>query len=237
MLCVVIPVINHIEWTDNCLKSLNEGIVKPSEIIIIDNGSTDNYKMMLDKYYRDLNILYIHNDENIGVNASWNLALNITRRKNILFLNNDTYANIYFIQKVLNVMKDPNIGICSPRREIAIHHLPLNNFPEENPEIEDSIYIDGWAYTMKKEIFEKAGPIPSIFKTYMGDAYFYSCSSWLGYRNVRMSKNTVWHHGSGTLKDFYNPSEMSQAHRAENHKWRQILDSERLRVLNLNNSL
>lgn len=236
MLCVVIPVLNHIGWTDNCLKSLSEGTIKPPEIILIDNGSIDNYREMLDKH-RDLNIWYIRNEENIGVNASWNLALNITKRKNVMFLNNDTYSNVYFIEKVLKTMENPLVGICSPVREIAIHHLPMNNFPEEIPEVEDFKYIDGWAYTMRKEIYEKVGPIPSSLKTYMGDSYFYFCSEWLGYRNVRMPKNTVWHHGSGTLKDFYNPAEMSKAHRAENYIWRQMLESERKRVSNLNSCI
>lgn len=125
MICVIIPVLNQIKWTDDCLKSLTEGTVLPSEIILIDNASTDPYKDLVEKY-RSLNMLYIRNEENIGVNASWNLGLSITKRKNILFLNNDTYVNKYFIEKVIKVMENPEVGICTPGREL---HLRLMLLP------------------------------------------------------------------------------------------------------------
>lgn len=223
MLCVIIPVLNHIEWTDDCLQSIREGTVKPSEIILIDNGSTDPYSD-LSRKYKDLNLLYIRNETNIDVNPAWNLGLSITKRRNVLFLNNDTLPNKYFIQKIYKVMQNPEVGICVPVREVTTTRVPLVNEPEENPEIKDCIYIDGWAFTMRKEIYDRVGPIPSSLKRYMGDSYFFECSKWLGYRNVQMVNNTVYHYGSGTIKDVCDAEAIRGVHRVENAEWRKMMD-------------
>lgn len=230
MLSVVIPVINHRQWTDDCLFSLTNGTINPDEVILIDNGSLySEYNNIIEKH-RKLNLLYIRNEENIGVNASWNLALKITNRKYVLFLNNDTVVNKYFIEKVLKVITNEGIGICVPVRETTVDRLSLNNFPEENPEIEDCIYIEGWAFTMKKSIYDIVGEIPSSLKTYMGDTYFFSCSSWLGNRNVRMTKNTVYHFGNGTLNDIYDSTSIREYHLKENLHWKKMIDSTKKRV-------
>jgi len=222
MICVIIPVLNNIKWTDDCLKSLEEGTILPPEIIIIDNGSTDPYKELVEKY-RSLNILYIRNEENIGVNAAWNLGLSITKRPYVLFLNNDTYANKYFLEKVIKTMKNPEVGICVPERERSLPTIHNNAFIEENPFIEPSIYIEGWAFTMRKSIFDTVGPIPPLFKTFMGDTYFFEHSKMLGFKNMKMINNRVYHFGSRTLKDFYENNEIKDLHKKENREWKEYL--------------
>jgi len=222
MICIIIPVLNNIEWTDDCLKSLKEGTVLPSEIILIDNNSKDPYRTLIEKY-RSLNILYIRNEENIGVNAAWNLGLSITKRKYILFLNNDTYANKFFIEKIIKVMENPEIGICSPEKERTPSRIDKNNQSEENPEIRDCRYVEGWAFTIRRSIFEQCGFIPPQFKIFMGDTYFFEWSHILGYRNVIMSNNLVYHYGSKTLKDNYENIAIKEMHKSENREWREYL--------------
>jgi len=232
MLCVILPVFNHIQWTDNCLNSLKQGTKQPSEIILIDNGNEETCRHLVEKY-RSLNIHYIGNEENIGVNSSWNLGLSITKRKNVLFLNNDTNANRYFIEKIIRVMKDPTIGICVPTR-FRGSNLESKSYSEEDPVIQECIFIEGWAFTMRREIFDKVGFIPMEFKTFMGDTYFFECSKWLKYRNVKMMNNLVYHYGSGTLKDFCNNLQKIALHRSENYTWRKMVESIKNKVLKLN---
>ena len=223
MLSIIIPVLNQIEFTDNCLKSLRENIIQPPEIILIDNGSTDPYRDLIEKY-RDLNMLYVRNETNVGVNSAWNYGIYKTRRPYVLFLNNDTYCNKYFIKKILKTMEDPEIGICIPIREVTIKRVELVN-KDEDPVLEKAKYIEGWAYTLRREIYNKIGPIPSILKTYMGDTYYFESSECLGYKVMQMINNTVWHSGSVTIKTRSDQIEMRREHKEENHSWRKMRES------------
>lgn len=221
MLSIIIPVLNQIEFTDNCLKSLRENVIQPPEIILIDNGSTDPYRDLVEKY-RDLNIMYVRNETNIGVNAAWNYGIFRTRRPYVLFLNNDTYCNKYFIKKILKTMEDPAIGICIPIREVTIKRLEASN-KDEDPILEKSKYIEGWAYTLRREIYNKIGPIPNILKTYMGDTYYFESSEYLGYKVMQMMNNTVWHFGSVTVKACAEDQvQIRSEHKEENYNWRKM---------------
>lgn len=232
MICVVLPAFNHARWTDDCLDSLKRGTIQPSEIVLIDNGDKETCKHLVEKH-RSLNIHYIRSEENLGINGSWNLGLDRTKMKNILFLNNDTYVNKYFIEKIIKVMENPEVGICVPTLGPAISYLESKNHPEEDPTIEDCIYIEGWAFTIKKEILDKVGCIPVQYKTFMGDTYFFECSTWLQYRNVKMINNFVYHYGSTTLKDFYNNLEMIDAHKIEDSIWRKDFESLKDKIIKL----
>jgi N-acetylglucosaminyl-diphospho-decaprenol L-rhamnosyltransferase len=223
MISVIIPVLNQINWTIDCIQSLKEGEVKPDEIILIDNGSTDPYKNITE-IFRDMNVLYIRNDINIGVNHAWNLALSITKRKYALLLNNDTVANKYFLKKVLKVMEDKNISICIPTREVTIKRVHDEN-KDDDPILIDAPDIEGWAFTIRTEVYNKIGPIPNSLKIFMGDTYLYSCANILGYRNVKMINNTVYHYGSLTLKETKSQDEYRDIHKKENYTWNLMKES------------
>jgi len=47
---VIMPVYNYARFLDEALQSLMEQSVKPDEIIVVDDGSTDNPKEICDKY-------------------------------------------------------------------------------------------------------------------------------------------------------------------------------------------
>lgn len=76
----------------NCInsikKNLNDCIY---EIIIVDNASLDcSGKKLEDKYKKEKNIIVIHLNENIGFGKANNVGFNISKGRNILFLNPDT---------------------------------------------------------------------------------------------------------------------------------------------------
>ena len=88
MITVVVPVFNNIKITDEFFTTVFQNVVKPEEIILIDNGSTDNYRKFLKKYGK-FNINYIRKDENEGVNSAWNYGISISKTPYISILNND----------------------------------------------------------------------------------------------------------------------------------------------------
>ena len=50
MISVVIPVVNNYNLTDQLLGDIENNTIHPSEIILIDNASTENIFELVNKY-------------------------------------------------------------------------------------------------------------------------------------------------------------------------------------------
>lgn len=108
---IIIVNYNTASMTMECIDSvfrLTEGI--SYEVILVDNASTDNSKELFSK---DDRITYIYNDENLGFGRANNIAIEISRGRNILFLNSDTLL----INNAIRILSDyldshPKTGAC-----------------------------------------------------------------------------------------------------------------------------
>jgi GT2 family glycosyltransferase len=76
--------------------------------------------------------------------------------------------------------------------------LRLNKYKQATDIIGDITKAEGWAFTIRRSIFEKAYPIPRELVHNFGDNYLFFTSLKLGYRNVKMLKNHITHFGSMT---------------------------------------
>ncbi len=78
------------------------------ELLIIDDASTDNTKLLIDSYInRDSRIKYIKNLNNIGISASRNKALHATSGKYVAILDSDDiWADEEKLQKQCNFLEN-----------------------------------------------------------------------------------------------------------------------------------
>jgi GT2 family glycosyltransferase len=96
---VVVPVLNHLFLTDNLLSYISSNLVKPVEIILVDNNSFEDIVSLVPKY-KELNIVYLKQNNNIGVNAAWNLGISLAKGSLISILNNDIIISKYFFKYI-----------------------------------------------------------------------------------------------------------------------------------------
>ena len=85
---VIIPAYNVEYSLNHCIESVLAQNPKPKEIIVINDGSTDNTAKVA-KSYRD-KITYIE-QENLGQGAARNAGLKIAKGEFIAFLDADDY--------------------------------------------------------------------------------------------------------------------------------------------------
>lgn len=91
---VVIPVFNCAEYISESLNSVFSQTIKPHEVIVVDDGSTDNLNVML-KAFKN-NIIHIR-QKNQGVSAARNTGITISSGEYIAFLDAD---DIWFPEKL-----------------------------------------------------------------------------------------------------------------------------------------
>jgi glycosyltransferase involved in cell wall biosynthesis len=71
----VVPSWNRVAWLPECLSGLLSQTEKEIEVIVVDDGSTDGTKELLDGFYaKDNRVKIIHNEKNMGAGISRNIG-------------------------------------------------------------------------------------------------------------------------------------------------------------------
>lgn len=104
---VIVPVYNNERTIERCIKSLLKQTYTNFEIIIINDGSTDNTKEIIKKFQNNKKI-YIFDQPNRGVSCARNLGLKKSKGKYISFVDSDDYVENNFLQDLIDGMKDIN---------------------------------------------------------------------------------------------------------------------------------
>ena len=104
---IIIPVYNREKYISRCLRSLlNQTLDKNFfEIIVINDGSTDKTKFVLDLYKDDITIL--NNKKNLGLPKSLNKGIKYSRSTYIVRVDSDDYVNENFL-KILYLFLEEN---------------------------------------------------------------------------------------------------------------------------------
>lgn len=106
LISVIIPVFNAEKYLDECIKSILNQSEKNIEIIIIDDGSTDNsYKICL-KYQKEDKRIKIFRQENKGVSSARNLGIQNSLGKYLYFMDADDVLNKSMFYDFLNLNVD-----------------------------------------------------------------------------------------------------------------------------------
>lgn len=159
---VIIPTYNRANFVLEAVQSVLQQTVKPHEIIVVDDGSTDNTKHVLKPWIKNIN--YIHQN-NKGVSAARNVGINTAKEEWLAFLDSDDLWKPKKIEKqVLAIQQNKQYQICYTNEEWR------NNGQWKNPKKIHQKYA-GWIYNkclplciispssvlIHKDIFNKIG--------------------------------------------------------------------------------
>jgi len=104
MISIVIPLYNKEEQIVNTLKSVFNQTFRDFEIVIVDDGSTDN-SINLVKEFDDKRITII-SQVNQGVSAARNTGIDKAKYDYIAFLDADDEWNPFYLQEQVNLIRD-----------------------------------------------------------------------------------------------------------------------------------
>ena len=92
---VIVPFYNVEGYIEKCLDTLVNQTLEDIEIIIVNDGSTDNSKEIIEKYKKQYNdkIIYLEK-QNGGLSDARNYGIPYAKGEYIAFLDSDDYVNI-----------------------------------------------------------------------------------------------------------------------------------------------
>lgn len=138
---VIIPVYNVEQYLGRCVDSVIKQTYQDFEIILIDDGSTDNSGALCEKYAAMDSRIRAYHQKNVGLSAARNAGIAKSNGEYILFLDSDDYwLNDEALSHIYEqVVRKPDIvvfGVSIVGDELAqkmySHCINLNRlFPKE----------------------------------------------------------------------------------------------------------
>lgn len=102
---VVVPVYNVEKYLDKCLQSLVNQNSDNYEIIVIDDGSTDKSKLIINKYLEEYpNLIKSYYKKNGGLSSARNYGIKKASGEFLLFIDSDDYVEKNMIKRLLEIL-------------------------------------------------------------------------------------------------------------------------------------
>ena len=104
LLSIIVPVYNTSQYLVRCLNSLINQSLTDIEIIIINDGSTDQSDEIIKQYLTHCNIAYVKLEKNMGLGYARNLGIEKSSGKYIAFVDSDDWVDLDFFKILTDTM-------------------------------------------------------------------------------------------------------------------------------------
>lgn len=230
---VVILNWNRFGDTAACVRSVLESDHSSLELIVVDNGSTDDSAAKIRESFAD--ILLVENAENLGFAEGNNAGIRVALSRGaeyVWLLNNDAVADRHALSEMLAVAeRQRDIGVLSGkiyffdqpdtiwfagatidwRRAISAHIGRLEKDSGQYDVDKEIDRVSGCSMLIRREVLEKVGLFDAAFFLYAEEVDYCVRAKRAGYRNYYVPKSIVYHKVSvssgesgGPMFDYFN---------------------------------
>ena len=122
ILSIIIPIYNVAKYLPKCIDSVLIDLPENAEIILVNDGSTDNSLEICKKYSKEDARIKVINKKNGGLSSARNAGLEIARGRYLAFLDSDDFMERYAYPTMLKkaISEKADLVHC----DIALYHSP-----------------------------------------------------------------------------------------------------------------
>lgn len=163
MISIIVPVYNVEKYLERCVQSILNQTYKDYEILLIDDGSTDNSGNICEHLAAKYGKIRVIHQKNQGLSGARNIGIEESKGKYIAFIDSDDFIDKRYLEILFsNLIKyNADVSCCG-------HYRTENTMPkEENPVGKDYkfkndecavFYLEkeipsAWAKLYKRELF------------------------------------------------------------------------------------
>lgn len=124
MVSIIVPVYNTQDYLNECLNSLVNQTYKCIEIILVDDGSTDNSLAICKEYAEKYEQIVLFQKMNGGLSDARNFGVKHAKGEYILFVDSDDYLEKNTVNVLVKLIKkyDADISLC-----LRVGHILCND--------------------------------------------------------------------------------------------------------------
>lgn len=226
-LSIIVPIFNVEKYLRTCVDSLLLQDINDYEIILVDDGSTDNSGAICDEYARkspesrvksqELPYIRVIHRKNGGLSAARNSGIEVARGVYIMFVDSDDYLQTNVLGALLDQMESQQLDVLRYNyqnvRENGEVFVPFKTgkpyFDYNSEVVNGETFLNerlgyacyAWAFVLKRELLDGCIFTPGIY---------FEDTDWtprmlLRAKRVSSTKkvvyNYLWREGSITLPD------------------------------------
>lgn len=157
MISIIVPVYNSEKYLTKCIRSIFLQTYKDFEIIIIDDGSTDNSSEICDMLaLEDERVTVIHTMNN-GVSSARNIGIDRANGKYIMFIDSDDWIEPNFLLSFINIANDSTDLIIGGYTEKNVNCMNIHSFKniKFNKEDMKKYFEDMYSLSLTNSPFSK----------------------------------------------------------------------------------
>lgn len=143
IISIIIPAYNVQKHIEECIKSVEKQTYKNFEIIIINDGSIDNTKIICEKLQKEYKNIILINQKNAGVSASRNAGIDKAKGNYIMFIDSDDFIENNMLEKMIK-NQNSDLIISNYKKYYSEKNIIYNTAVEEKLYSKKEILEDFW---------------------------------------------------------------------------------------------
>jgi GT2 family glycosyltransferase len=155
---IVIPVLNQLRYTQQCVDSLLRNGVPAASVLVIDNGSTDDTPAWL---AQRTDIRSVRNPVNLGCGGAWTQGALLADSEWVVLLNNDIVCAHNFIDAQLDAADRHQLDVVSPSLVEFEMDYDLEAFSADFLRKMSGTVREGWfhgvCFSVRRSVFQRIG--------------------------------------------------------------------------------
>lgn len=112
LISIIVPVYNVSKYLDRCIKSLLSQTYKNIEIILVNDGSTDDSGDICNKYDKGYENVAVIHKINEGLGYARNSGLDIAKGEYVSFVDSDDWVSERYIENLYKALKKYRVDYC-----------------------------------------------------------------------------------------------------------------------------
>jgi GT2 family glycosyltransferase len=215
MVSVITVNYNNTQVTLELLSSLFAHETHPLEVIVVDNGSSENPENAINSRFPQ--VKFVRSERNLGFAGGNNLGIRQASGEYFFFINNDTEFVIPIITRLVHVLKqDPKIGAVCPMLVYPSGNIqftgftPISRWTGRNKCMTDSTvysssplikssFAHGAAFLISRQLFDQIGWMPENYFLYFEEFDWSAKITSLNYSIVVQTDAKLVHKESQTI--------------------------------------
>lgn len=208
---VIIPVYNACDYVSQCLDSVLAQSLKETEIICVDDGSTDNSFEILQRYQKADGRIRVIRQENRFAGAARNCGIKMASGEYLHFLDSDDYIEETFLERMYDAAgrNGADVVICDAfckdmftgRIDPRIANMEMDFLPKEHSRFNrinagKGLFqiTNGWPWDklFRRDFIEKEGLLFTASRT-ANDGYFVFMALSLAESITKVDERLVTH--------------------------------------------
>jgi len=207
MFSIIILNWNGAKWLAPCLKSIQAQTYPSYEVLLADNGSTDESIELAIAIHRPIMLATF--SRNLGYTGANNLASKMARGTWLIFLNNDTKLAPDFLDQLVDTLvRQPGAHVLVPTisdyegETKGEYHFTLDilGYPTQL-NTGDPFWGHGCALTVRRDVFTSLGGFDNDYFIFYEEMDFCWRAQITGHEIVGAPNAMVRHFGGGTVGD------------------------------------